>query len=85
MKWFDIGLSVLPVTLKTQLQENDDMAHKTDFKKAKSLEDLAMTSSRLTNGSVTAEVTRLQPDNTWLWIIDQPAIAVEKRLIFNRQ
>lgn len=37
--------------------------------------DIALTSSRLTNGAVTAEVARRQPDGTWLWIIDQPAIA----------
>jgi hypothetical protein len=34
--------------------------------------DLALTSSRLVNGTITAEVARLQPDNTWLWIIDEP-------------
>ena len=39
--------------------------------------DFALTSSRLTNGLVTAEVARKQPDGTWLWIIDQPAIAKE--------
>jgi ketosteroid isomerase-like protein len=39
--------------------------------------DLALTSSRLVNGIVTAEVARQQPDGTWLWIIDQPAIATE--------
>lgn len=39
--------------------------------------DLALTSSRLANGSVTAEVARQQPDGTWLWAIDQPAIAKE--------
>jgi ketosteroid isomerase-like protein len=37
--------------------------------------DLALTSSRLVNGIVTAEVARQQPDGTWLWVIDQPAIA----------
>jgi ketosteroid isomerase-like protein len=39
--------------------------------------DLALTSSRLLNGIVTAEVARQQPDGTWLWAIDQPAIARE--------
>lgn len=39
--------------------------------------DLALTSSRLVNGVVTAEVARRQPDGTWLWVIDQPAIAKE--------
>lgn len=37
----------------------------------------ALTSSRLVNGIVTAEVARQQPDGTWLWAIDQPAIAQE--------
>lgn len=36
---------------------------------------VALTSSRLRNGTVTAEVARQQPDGTWLWAIDQPAIA----------
>jgi ketosteroid isomerase-like protein len=35
----------------------------------------ALTSTRLTNGTVTAEVARQQPDGTWLWIIDQPVLA----------
>ena len=39
--------------------------------------NIALTSSRLTNGNVTAEVARQQPDGSWLWIIDQPAIALE--------
>ena len=37
--------------------------------------ELALTSSRLPDGSVTAEVARRQDDGTWLWVIDQPAIA----------
>ena len=37
--------------------------------------DLALTSSHLTNGAITVEVARRQPDGTWLWIIDQPNIA----------
>ena len=36
---------------------------------------LALTSTRLPNGTVTAEVARRQADGTWLWVIDQPAIA----------
>lgn len=40
-------------------------------------DDIALTSSRLVNGTVTAEVARRQADGTWLWIIDQPAIAKE--------
>lgn len=39
--------------------------------------DLALTSSRLKNGIVTAEVARRQPDGSWLWIIDQPMMATE--------
>ncbi|MEJ2084777.1 MAG: nuclear transport factor 2 family protein [Acidobacteriota bacterium] len=37
--------------------------------------DLALTSSRLSNGEFTAEVARRQPDGTWLWVIDQFALA----------
>ena len=29
----------------------------------------------MADGTVTAEIARQQPDGTWLWIIDQPAIA----------
>jgi ketosteroid isomerase-like protein len=32
---------------------------------------LALTSTRLPDGSVTAEVARRQADGTWLWIIDK--------------
>ena len=39
-------------------------------------EDLALTSARLPNGIVTAEVARKQSDGTWLWVIDQPSISV---------
>lgn len=41
--------------------------------------DLALTSTRLPDGSVTAEVARLQNDGTWLWAIDRYAIAIEQR------
>ena len=37
--------------------------------------DLALTSTRATDGSVTAEVARQQADGTWLWVIDQFSIA----------
>ena len=37
--------------------------------------DVALTSTRLPDGAVTAEVARRQADGTWLWVIDQPAIA----------
>src|SRR5262245_27471077 len=33
--------------------------------------DLALTSTRLPDGTVTAEVARRQPDGTWLWAIDK--------------
>ncbi len=39
--------------------------------------NLALTSSRLGNGRVTAEVARQQADGTWLWAIDQPNSAQE--------
>jgi len=32
---------------------------------------LALTSTRLPDGSVTAEVARRQQDGTWLWVIDK--------------
>jgi ketosteroid isomerase-like protein len=37
--------------------------------------DLALTSTRSRDGSITAEVARRQPDGTWLWAIDQYEIA----------
>ena len=37
--------------------------------------DLALTSTRLPDGSVTAEVARRQADGTWLWAIDRYSIA----------
>ena len=37
--------------------------------------DLVLTSSRLTDSTVTAEVVRRQADGTWLWAVDQPVIA----------
>ena len=36
--------------------------------------DLALTSSRLTSGVVTAEVARRQPNGTWLWVLDRPNV-----------
>ncbi|MEU8241017.1 nuclear transport factor 2 family protein [Actinoplanes missouriensis] len=35
--------------------------------------ELALTSTRLPDGTVTVEVARQQEDGTWLWSIDQPA------------
>jgi hypothetical protein len=37
--------------------------------------DLALTSTRLPDGTVTAEVARRQSDGTWLWAIDRFSIA----------
>lgn len=37
--------------------------------------NLALTSTRLPNGTVTAEIARRQGDGTWRWVIDQPSIA----------
>ena len=37
--------------------------------------DLALTSTRLPDGSVTAEVARRQADGRWLWVIDKFSIA----------
>ena len=37
--------------------------------------DLALTSTRCPDGSVTAEVARRQGDGTWLWVIDKVAVA----------
>jgi hypothetical protein len=39
--------------------------------------DLALTSTRCPNGTVTAEVARRQSDGTWLWMIDQFSISSE--------
>ncbi|MCP3924943.1 MAG: hypothetical protein GY714_20390 [Desulfobacterales bacterium] len=32
---------------------------------------IALTSSRTSNGDITAEIARRQPDGSWLWIVDQ--------------
>lgn len=39
--------------------------------------NLALTSSRLADGTVTVEVARLQADNTWLWAIDNPSFSTK--------
>jgi len=39
--------------------------------------DLPLTSTRLPDGSVTAEIARRQSDGTWLWVIDQFSISSE--------
>jgi ketosteroid isomerase-like protein len=41
--------------------------------------DLALTSTRLPDGAVTAEVARRQGDGAWLWTIDRYTIATEQR------
>jgi ketosteroid isomerase-like protein len=38
---------------------------------------LALTSTRLPDGIVTAEVARRQNDGTWLWVIDQFSLAAQ--------
>jgi ketosteroid isomerase-like protein len=38
--------------------------------------DVALTSSRLANGTVTAEIARRQSDGTWLWAVDQPVVSL---------
>ena len=40
--------------------------------------DLALTSTRLPDGGVTAEIARRQRDGTWLWAIDRYTIATEQ-------
>ena len=35
---------------------------------------VALTSTRFAGGA-TAEIARLQPDGSWLWIVDQPNVA----------
>ncbi len=54
------------------------MGRKFDFgeqRPAVIIGDLALTSTRSLDGSVTAEVARRQADGTWLWVIDQFRIA----------
>jgi ketosteroid isomerase-like protein len=36
--------------------------------------NLALTSTRLPDGSVTSEVARRQDDGTWLWVIDKYSV-----------
>ena len=33
--------------------------------------DVALTSTRLPDGTVTSEIARRQPDGTWLWVVDK--------------
>ncbi|ESX94059.1 MULTISPECIES: nuclear transport factor 2 family protein [unclassified Mesorhizobium] len=36
--------------------------------------ELALTSTRLADGSITSEVARRQADGTWLWVIDRYSV-----------
>lgn len=36
--------------------------------------DLALTATTLDTGEVTVEVARRQPDGSWLWAVDEPAL-----------
>lgn len=36
--------------------------------------NIALTSSHLASGDVTAEIARRQPDGTWLWVVDHFAL-----------
>ena len=36
--------------------------------------DLALTSTKIPDGSITAEVARRQSDGTWLWVIDKYSV-----------
>jgi ketosteroid isomerase-like protein len=36
--------------------------------------DLALTSSKISNGDITAEVARRQADGSWRWVLDQPSV-----------
>lgn len=38
--------------------------------------DLALTSTRMPDGVVTAEIARRQPDGSWRWVVDQPNLPV---------
>ncbi len=40
--------------------------------------DLALTSSKLSNGNITAEIARRQSDGNWLWVVDQFAFVNKK-------
>ncbi|UVK40739.1 nuclear transport factor 2 family protein [Mesorhizobium sp. AR10] len=37
--------------------------------------DLALTSTKLPDGTITTEVARRQSDETWLWVIDRFSVA----------
>lgn len=39
--------------------------------------ELALTSTRLVDGTVTVEIARRQEDGTWRWVIDHPFAAIQ--------
>lgn len=41
--------------------------------------DLALTSTRHSNGDISAEIARRQPDGSWLWTVDQFALGTETK------
>lgn len=41
--------------------------------------DLALTSTRLADGTVTGEVARRQSDGTWLWVLDRFSMAGDRK------
>ena len=41
--------------------------------------NLALTSSKLENGDITAEIARRQPDGSWLWAVDQFSLGKRAR------
>jgi ketosteroid isomerase-like protein len=47
--------------------------------------NLALTSTRCPNGTVTAEIARRQSDGTWLWVIDQFSISSEATKVASQE
>lgn len=59
------------------------LANRTQFEPSVQAEplcsgDLALTSSRTSNGDFTAEIARRRPDGNWLWVVDQFALGSKK-------
>lgn len=57
--------------LFTRMLENPARLDPSDQAPALCNGDIALTSSRLSNGDITAEIARRQPDGSWLWLVDQ--------------